>query len=414
MQAIDMKCWSEKIAIVTQDDSNIYMELTTQDKEYFSPVLFEDSKFVKSALNSIDNIGLVADILSGSYGNDYFTKYFFSKYARKVSVIERLAFIGKDGVGAIEFKPSKYKEDKTDSFTMSLKEFKERSIAVYNGEDDAVSYYIAKSNSGAGGAKAKGLALYNILTKQVILNPTSTPQSDCIDSIIKFNTKSKEQSKSYNDELRLEYVYYLLAKECGLEMSTSYLEEDEEGDCYFITKRFDKNARGEKLHMHSLAGILSHDASSLTLGYEMLFKVGYRLVVPTSNYELMFRNMIFNIVFSNRDDHSRNFSFLMNTDKEWCFSPSYDITYSGNNSELLHNQLTINKKFANKINRLGIKKIAEVAGIKNPIEIIQEIIVIKHSRLKDLSIEHGVSAKIVDAIFADTQEIDKKFIKELV
>jgi len=161
-------------------------------------------------------------------------------------------------------------------------------------------------------------------------------------------------------------------------------------------------------HLHSLAGILSHNAESFTMGYELLFRVALMLGVPKNNMIQIYKNMIFNLIYANRDDHSRNFSFLMNKDCDWEYAPAYDLTYSGSNVGLAHHQLTINKGFAKTVKALGITKISKLAGIKEPIEIIKEMLSIKHKRLKFLCNKYALSDEIVQEIFDDTKDIDKR------
>ena len=162
-------------------------------------------------------------------------------------------------------------------------------------------------------------------------------------------------------------------------------------------------------HLHSLAGILSHNTESFTMGYELLFRVALMLGVPKDNMIQIYKNMIFNLIYANRDDHSRNFSFLMDKNCEWKYAPAYDLTYSGNNVGLTHHQLTINKGFAKTVKALTITKIAKLGGIKEPMKIIKEMIFIKHKKLKTLCKKYALSDEIVQEILDDTKDIDKRF-----
>ena len=406
MELIKVNCWDKNIALVSQENNNVYFEL--QDDKYicFSPQKFEHDLLVKEKESDLDQIGLLSDAISGAYGKDYFNKFHFNQYGKKATLLERLSFIGSFGLGALEFLPNNREEKK--EICISLNKFKQESIKVYGGKESDIAFFIARSNSGAGGAKAKGVVRYNTITKEVILSNSTDIQQHQINAIIKFNTKTGDQAQELNTQMKVEYIYYILAKESGLIMSDSFLEVDSDNNSYFITKRFDITDNGDMYHLHSLAGILSHDAESFTIGYELLFRVALMLGVPSDNMIQIYKNMVFNLIYANRDDHSRNFSFLMNKNCDWEYAPAYDLTYCGNNVNLTQHQLTINKSFAKKATSLSISKIAKLAGVKEPIEIIKEMVFIKHLRLKKLCQEYGVNDETVQQILNDTKEIDKR------
>lgn len=412
MKLIETRAWNKKIALVTQMDSKIIFELQDQSFSCFSPIKFEHTKYIEATVDNIDTIGMVSDCISGAYGKTYFNKYFINEFGQSPSILDRLSFIGTNGLGALEFEPSNTSSDIIDDVTFSLNAFKNQSIEVYNGNSNSeLAKIIAKSNSGAGGAKAKGVVDYNPSTKEVLVKKqTNTPSKDgYAKCIVKFNTKTGNEAQKYNDELKLEYSYYLLAKKLDLKMSDSWLEKDTDGNYYFITKRFDITDANKRLHMHSLAGILGHDASSFTMGYESLFRVGLMLNLSSDEREQMFKTMAFNIVFANRDDHARNFSFLMDEDCNWSYSPVYDLTYSASNHNLSWHQLTIDKKPTVDVRSLGIINIAKLCDVKNPLEIFAQMIELKHTLLKEYCSNCDVEESLVDRIFEDTEKIDKIF-----
>ena len=407
MKFLNVSMWDNEIALISENSNLIYFELQNEKQRCISPLKFEHTTLVKEKESEIDKLGLLADAISGSYGKEYFDKFYFDNYGKKATLLERLSFIGSNAIGAMSFSPSTNSEDV--AIQISLLEFKQESINVYEGLESDIAFFIAKSNSGAGGAKAKGIAKYNPSTKEIELSNSITTKENFIHAIIKFNAKTGLEAKKINDELKLEYVYYLLAKESGLDMSDSYLEIDKDDNCYFITKRFDIDANAKEYHVHSLAGIFSHDASSFTMGYELLFRAALMLQVPNDNMLQIYKNMIFNLVYANRDDHSRNFSFLMDENCIWSYAPAYDLTYAGSNVGFSHHQLTIDKKFAKFARALQINKLAKIGNITKPLEIIKKMIEIKHQRLKKLCNEYEIDDVIVKSIFKDTQEIDKRF-----
>lgn len=417
---ISINAWGKEIFLLALIENKLVVELLNERDNVFSPIRFEHDRFAELVLQgasaNIDEIGIISDCISGSYGKEYFNNYFMNSQGKIPTILDRLSFIGSNGLGALEFLPSDTSSNLTSSdLTFSLLEFKTQSLDIYNNIDVTnleLAKLFAKSNSGAGGAKAKAIVDYNPDSKMLHLSQgfENTPKG-YKKSIIKFNGKKGGEAEVYNDELKLEYLYYLLALKCGVHMSNCYLECDEMGNCYFITERFDVDSKGQKLHLHSLAGLLGHNAESFTMDYGMLFRVGNALSVSKNDKEQMFKTMVFNLVFSNKDDHSRNFSFLMDNDYNWFYSPSYDLTYSGSNYAKNWHQLTIDNKPSNKIRSLGMINIAKICEIDNPLEIIDDFIDIKYQYLRELSIEYGIDTKMVDMIFKDTKEIDNMFYK---
>ena len=412
MKLIEVAAWNKKIALVTQVNSKIIFELQDKSFSCFSPIKFEHTNYIEADVNDVDTLGIISDCISGAYGKTYFNKYFINEFGKSPSILDRLSFIGTNGLGALEFEPSNTSSDIIDDIAFSLNEFKNQSIEVYNGNSNSeLAKIIAKSNSGAGGAKAKGVVDYNPSTKEVLVTRQTNAQSNdgYVKCIVKFNTQTANETKRYNDELKLEYIYYLLAKKLDLKMSDSWLEKDSDENYYFITKRFDITDNNKRLHMHSLAGILGHDASSFTMGYESLFRVGLMLNISNAQREQMFKTMAFNIVFANRDDHARNFSFLMEEDCNWSYAPAYDLTYSASNHNLNWHQLTIDKKPTVDVRSLGIINIAKLCDVKDPLEIIIQMIELKHTALRKYCSDYGVEKSLVDMIFKDTEKIDKIF-----
>ena len=412
MKLIEATAWNKKIALVTQVNSKIIFELQDKSFSCFSPIKFEHTNYIEATVGDVDTLGIISDCISGAYGKTYFNKYYMNEFGKSPSILDRLSFIGANGLGALEFEPSDTSSDIIEDIAFSLNEFKNQSIEVYNGNSNSeLAKIIAKSNSGAGGAKAKGVVDYNPSTKEVLVTRQTNAQSNdgYLKCIVKFNTQAANETKRYNDELKLEYIYYLLAKKLNLKMSDSWLEKDSDENYYFITKRFDITDNNKRLHMHSLAGILGHDASSFTMGYESLFRVGMMLGLSSDERKQMFKTMAFNMVFANRDDHARNFSFLMDENCNWSYAPAYDLTYSASNHNLNWHQLTIDKKPTVDVRSLGIINIAKLCDVKDPLEIITQMIELKHTALRDYGSDYNVEESLVDMIFKDTEKIDKIF-----
>ena len=413
MNAVEAWAWNEKVGRIVQEGNALFFELTGERYKRISPFLFQDTLFVKRTIsgnNEISEIGPIADAMPGGYGSGYLSRFFTDEFGRKPSVVDTLSFVGRHGLGALEFRPESMESGVDAELYLSLEQMKAQSRRIYEGEHALeLAKLIAVSNSAAGGAKAKAVVGFNPDNRKIHIAQKHDDEPEGFKKcIVKFNPKRGTQRKEYNNEIKAEYLYTLIAKEAGVIMSDAWLLE-EGGVNYFVTERFDVSPEGERLHMHSLAGLFGHDASSFTMGYESLFRAGLALSVPQADKEQMFKTMVFNLVFSNRDDHSRNFSFLMDKQGSWRYAPAYDLTYSVHNYGANMHQLTINKKPAHLVRGIGIKKIAKICGVTDPLEIVAEMIKIKHERLHELVREQDLPSTFADEVIAATADIDKTF-----
>lgn len=224
-----------------------------------------------------------------------------------VGSLERLAIVGNTGMGALTYRPTIPLESVYNELTLD-EIAKECERVLQTDTSEKLDYLFAKGGS-AGGARPKIL-----------------PRIDNEDWIIKF--PSSEDSK---DVGRQEYDYALCAKECGIEMEEVRLFPSEKTQGYFGTKRFDRVAEGEngKVHMISAAAILETSHRIPNLDYDILMKLTLQLTKSMEECEKLYRLMCFNVFAHNRDDHSKNFSYIYrDREKRWILSPAYDLTYS--------------------------------------------------------------------------------------
>ncbi|MBD3807476.1 MAG: HipA domain-containing protein [Epsilonproteobacteria bacterium] len=413
MDSVEVWAWGEKVGIVIQEGNSIVFELLNNKFKRISPMLFETSLAAKADVNEIHRIGPIADALPGGYGMDYLGKYFTDEFGRKPSIVESLSFVGKHGLGALEFKPESSTTRIDQELFATLEELKIQSRAIYEGVHRYdVGKLIAVSNSAAGGARAKAVVGFNPNNQQIHIAQKHDIEPDgYLKCIIKFNPKKdKEKIEEYNQELRAEYLYAQLAKKTGIEMSKVWLFDDN-GANYFVTERFDVDKKGKRFHLHSFAGLIGSDASSFSTSYDALFRVGSALGIPKYDKEQMFKLMVFNLVFSNRDDHARNFSFLMDDNGLWRFAPAYDLTFSVHNYGANHHQLKIDKKLAHQIRSISLNKVARLCEVNNPLDIVADMIEMKHSWLPDMAHENNLASSFVSAVLDATKDIDKTFGK---
>lgn len=220
----------------------------------------------------------------------------------KVGPLLRLAIVGNSGMGALEYQPSK--ELKDGMTVMSLDELAEECAKMFETENTEHLDELFRLGGSSGGARPK--VNYEI---------------DGEAWIVKF--PSSIDGKGIGRE---EYEYSLCAKKCGITMAETRLLPSTLYDGYFATKRFDRMG-GRKVHMVSVSALLETSHRIPNLDYNILMQLTLKLTQSYEEIEKVFRLMCFNIFSHNRDDHSKNFSFL-NIDGAWKLSPAYDLTYS--------------------------------------------------------------------------------------
>jgi serine/threonine-protein kinase HipA len=125
-----------------------------------------------------------------------------------------------------------------------------------------------------------------------------------------------------------------MALAAGINMNPCQLFEAQSGKLFFGTKRFDRTKRG-RLHMHSAAGMLNDNFRYSTMDYGNLMDATFRLERDVAGHEKILRLAAFNVFAHNRDDHSKNSSYLMDEFGNWQLAPAYDLTYS-NSSHGMH------------------------------------------------------------------------------
>lgn len=224
-----------------------------------------------------------------------------------VGNLERLAIVGSSGMGALTYHPVITMEKSQRE--MSLDEIARECERILNADtSENLDYLFAKGGS-SGGARPK------ILT-----------EVDGEAWIIKF--PSSDDSKDIGQQ---EYDYALCAKKCGLEIEEVRLFPSQSTKGYFGTRRFDRAGEGEagKIHMVSAAGLLETSHRIPNLDYDVLMKLTLQLTKSMEECEKLYRLMCFNVFAHNRDDHSKNFTYIYKeSEKRWVISPSYDLTYS--------------------------------------------------------------------------------------
>ncbi len=208
----------------------------------------------------------------------------------------------------------------------------EKRKSISTSLDDSSMEQIISVGTSAGGARAKAVIAINekngvIKSGQINAGPNYSYW------LIKFdNIKNNRDKEDVDDHeyTRIEYAYYLMARDAGIDMMESRLLERDDS-FHFITKRFDRTDEGDKLHMLSLAGMAHYDFNIAgEHSYEDVAAILRTLNVDHSAFVQLFKRMAFNVLAMNHDDHVKNISFLMDRTGKWTLSPAYDLTYAYN------------------------------------------------------------------------------------
>ncbi len=324
--------------------------------------------------------GLLADALPDTYGRALFDRWLALTGRTAANPVEMLCFMGKRSMGALEFEPTLEEPHggaasiEVQSLIEVAREALEQkaSFSTHIAEPTALAELLRLGTS-AGGQRAKAIVAYNKQTGEVRSGQVAAPEG-FVHYLIKLDgvsgTAEKKQTHNY---ARLEYAYYLMARDCGIQMSDSQLLE-EGGRTHFLTQRFDRIGN-KKLHTQTLCGMAHYDYRlPRAYSYEQLFAVMRALRLPYSDAQEMFRRMVFNIVARNQDDHTKNVSFLMNDQGKWQLAPAYDMVYSYNplGQWTATHQMSVNGHFA-PISRADLLACAAQNNIKNAAEIIDEV-----------------------------------------
>ena len=241
-------------------------------------------------------------------------------HRNELSPLDRLAHIGDSAMGALRYKPVLSSYKKTYSGLDLDRLFKECQT-VLEGEQEEVFEELLFLNGSSAGARPKIMVGVN-QDKKKIIHGTDELSVEYSHWMIKFASHTDPK-----DMGAIEYAYSLMAKDAGIDISDTYLFETTSGGRYFGIKRFDRKNH-QPIHMHSLCGLIHADHRTPTLDYEMLLKVTLTLTKNIQEVEKAFRLACFNVFAHNRDDHSKNFSFLLEEGGEWKLSPAYDLTFS--------------------------------------------------------------------------------------
>lgn len=304
--------------------------------------------------------GMLADSLPDKFGHALIDAWLATqgRTPESFNAVERLCYTGTRGMGALEFgpvlgpRPRKAAKIEIDALVGLASEILNERTALRGslvGTARAKALNdIFRVGTSAGGARAKAVVAWNRTTNEVRSGQVAAGTGFEY-WLLKFDGVSANRDKELDDPKgygAVEYAYYLMARQAGVEMSECRLLE-ENGRRHFMTRRFDRLEGGGKLHMQSLGALTHYDFNQAGAhGYEEALMMIRKLGLPMESMEQQFRRMVFNLIARNQDDHVKNIAFLMDRAGHWSLAPAFDVIYSYNPSGdwTATHQMTLNGK----------------------------------------------------------------------
>lgn len=362
--------------------------------------------------------GMVADSLPDRFGQALIETYFTSKgYTfEDLTSLDRLAYVGRRGMGAIEYQPSWAVENKKDKIGIDdlkslarfgLKRATELQTQIAPGEVEGFQDILTIGTS-AGGARAKAVIALNEKTGEIRsgqLDHGKEFENWIIKLDVAKESETLDKPQGYG---RIEFTYYQIAREAKIRMNECRLMEDN-GRGHFMTKRFDRE-NGMRHHMLTLTALRHIDYYDISShSYNQLFETARYLGVPYKDMEQLYRQMVFNVVMVNCDDHTKNFAFMLREDDptNWRVTPAYDMAYTYDPmNEWVSDHMRIQGKRRN-ITEQDLIMEGKKHGIKQTEKVIKEVLEAS-AKWQELAKSNGVDTNHIKAIQNRMNEVYSK------
>ena len=310
----------------------------------------------------------IADSLPDAWGNELFEQWRKQQGIKLEdnTPLDKLAFIGRRAMGALEFQPETSNLNMTKNVDLKAlidlanQIYQQGEYARIDPSQSLTMQALMAVGTSAGGRHPKAIVAINRETGEIRSGQVSDLEGYDY-CILKFGMKERSTAE-------LEMAYYEMATKAGIRMMPCWLI-DVEGEKHFVTKRFDRDG-DRKLHMQTLAALYPEADS-----YEHLLWTCRKIRLPEHDSEEVFRRMVFNILANNTDDHVKNFSFLMDESGHWLLSPAYDLTYIFDTGGYLPEKrhcLMINGKYSD-ITLEDVMAVAAENGVRKAESIIHDV-----------------------------------------
>jgi serine/threonine-protein kinase HipA len=352
--------------------------------------------------------GLLADALPDRFGNRIIDAWLArqGRTPADFTPVERLCYMGTRGMGALEFKPAigpradeamPIEVAELTQLVADILHHRTKWVVNLKGSRAHALNTIIRVGTSAGGNRAKAVVAWNPKTGEVRSGQVSAPQG-FEPWILKFDGVADGALGDPKGFGRVEYAYHKMAVAAGVAMNPCRLLEESER-AHFMTRRFDRDGQGRKIHMQSLCALMHYDFNAAgEYGYEQVLSAVQRLKLGYPALTEMYRRMLFNVLARNQDDHTRNIAFLMDQEGHWTLAPAFDVVWAYNSKGEWTNrhQMTVNGK-RDRFERADLLAVAEQFGIKGAFDILAEV-ADAVARWPAFAKECGVNAALVKTI----------------
>ena len=422
VNVVEVRCWGTRVGAVALDErSGFYVfeydgswaargvELAPTTM----PTTAASRLFVFAALppETYHRLpSMIADSLPDDFGNALTTAYLANAgvQPQEITALDRLAYLGTRGVGALEFHPLRGPRTRTPTaIHLSELVMAARDALAGNTESsseltEALGHLIAVGTS-AGGARAKAVVALNPATGELRSGQVSA-QPGFEQWLLKLDGVGPDLDLGATGHFgRIEFAYSLMAKDAGISMTDCRMLE-EGGRAHFMTRRFDRTDDGTKVHTQTLCGMAQLDFRQIgTNDYAQLFLLIERLGLGPAARAEAFRRMIFNVAAANCDDHTKNISFLLPDGGQWELAPAYDITHAhAPNSKWTRQHLMAVNGQTTTITRSDVRDVGDRFRVPRATAIVAEVLA-SVAKWQTFADQAGVPDTAADDITRDIQ-----------
>lgn len=367
--SLDFETDGQDVGSLVRDERNVYFQYNEdflQKGFSISPFKLPFAKGIQApSLTFFDGLfGVFSDSLPDGWGRLIIDRALQArgKSMNEISILDRLAYVGNSGMGALTYRPAHETVGRKSS-VIDLDLLANESQNILRGASTDIIEELVDLGGSSGGARPKILVGFNPKTETLMHGAANLPK-DFEHWLIKFPA-----SIDPVDVAVIELAYHKMALAAGIEMATCRLFTGASGRQYFGTKRFDRTDNN-RLHLHSAAGLMHDNFRLSNMDYGHIMDAAFRLENRVVAYEKVLRLAAFNVFSHNRDDHSKNISFLMDRQGEWRLAPAYDLTFS-HSTHGFHSMTVAGESKAP--GEKALLSLAKTFGLRKPQVLLDEV-----------------------------------------